>query len=375
MDASTPRLGPRFRAALVYAAEAHAEQVRKGGRELPYAGHLLGVASLVIEDGGDEDEVIAALLHDAPEDQGGEPRLEDIRKRFGVRVAEIVSGCSDTFHDPKPPWRQRKERYLAHLELADPSVLRVSVADKVHNLGTTVSDVRLDGPAVWERFNAKAEEQLWYYGSLLDVLRRRDASPRLVPELDRLLTELIGLMLASSPRALVIRPMRPSERGRVEVLGTPSLLAERMEQHAAGVISFLVGWIGEEPVGHVLVRWQTDSPKYEALPPGAPILEWLGVAEGHRDQGIGTALMDAAEWMARARGHDQLLLAVGVENRAARRLYGRRGYAELPLDPQYLSWTFLDADGIEQAEGEWVTWWAKELAAPRAAHEAHLPDD
>ncbi len=354
----------RFEEALAYAAVVHAAQRRKGPREIPYIGHLLGVAALVFEDGGDEDEAIAALLHDAPEDQGGEPRLADIRARFGDRVAYILTGCSDTFDDPKPPWRARKERYLAHLETAEPSVLRVSIADKVHNLATTVADVRLDGAAVWDRFNAQAEDQLWYYGSLLDVLRRRGASARLVPELDRLVGELIALVLASSPDALVIRPMRPAERASVERLVTPFLLESRVRDHESAAISLLLAWLGDEPVGHVLVRWGTESRRYAALPPGVPVLEALGVTERCRNRGIGTALMQAAEGMAAGRGHSRLVLSVGVENHGARRLYARRGYRELALERQYLSWTFTDAGGVERTEGEWVTWFERELPGP-----------
>ena len=361
-------VGPRFREALTYAAEVHAEQRRKGPRGVPYLGHLLGVCSLVIEDGGDEDETIAALLHDAPEDQGGLPRLADIGERFGERVAHIVRGCSDTFDTPKPPWRERKERYLAHLETTDASVLRVSIADKVHNLGTTVADVRLDGAAVWERFNARAEDQVWYYVSLLDVFRRRGASTRLVPELDRLVGELIGLVVASSPEALVIRPMRPAERQRIESFVMPYLLGRRVEQAEAGEISVLVAWLGADPVGHVLVRWDTsvDPEKYAGIPPGAPVLEWLGVAEACRNRGIGTALMEAAEGAARARGHERLVLSVGVENHCARRLYERRGYRGLGLEPRWFSWTFVDRDGVERSEGEWVTWMERRLGASDA---------
>ena len=352
---------PRFRNALAYASAVHAGQLRKGPRQIPYIGHLLGVASLVLEDGGDEDEVIAALLHDAPEDQGGVVRLAEIRDRFGERVAQIVHGCSDTLDEPKPPWRAREERYVAHLETAEPSVLRVSIADKVNNLGGTVADVRLDGPRVWQRFNAGPEEQVWYYGSLVDVFRRRNASQRLLPEMDRLVTELIGLVLAHQPEALVIRPMRPAERPCVETLLMPMLVDSRGREHDAGTITFLLAWRGEQPVGHVLVRWRTDSPKYAALPAGVPILEGLGVAEALRNRGIGTALTNAAEGAARARGHDRILLSVGVDNHGARRLYARRGYAELGLEPQYLSWTFVDATGRQRTEGEWVTWFVREL--------------
>jgi (p)ppGpp synthase/HD superfamily hydrolase len=167
-------LGDRFDDALVYAADLHRDQVRKESR-VPYVSHLLAVTSLVIEDGGDEDEAIAALLHDAVEDQGGAPRLEDIRRRYGDGVAAIVAGCSDTDQTPKPPWRLRKEAYLAHL--ADPatpaSVLRVSAADKLHNARSVLADRRVLGDLVWDRFNAGREEQLWYYRAVVEVMRTR----------------------------------------------------------------------------------------------------------------------------------------------------------------------------------------------------------
>jgi HD domain len=182
-----PRLGPRFDAALVYARNVHGEQLRKETK-IPYIGHLLGVASLVIEDGGDEDEAIAALLHDAVENQGGARRLSDIRKRFGKRVAEIVRGCSDTDVQPKPPWRARKEAYIAHLATAPPEVLRVSLADKLHNARAIVADYRLIGPALWTRFKPDAD-QLWYYRALVEAFAKRTGGPML-EELDRVVTEL-----------------------------------------------------------------------------------------------------------------------------------------------------------------------------------------
>ncbi|WP_217922222.1 HD domain-containing protein [Miltoncostaea oceani] len=192
-------LGPRFRDALVYAAEVHADQRRKGS-DTPYVSHLLAVAALVIEDGAaagqlSEDEVIAALLHDAPEDQGGKERLADIRDRFGKRVAEIVAACSDTFETPKPPWRERKQAYLDHLaETTDTGVLRVSLADKVHNARAVLADYRVLGDELWPRFNRDADTP-WYYRSLVAVFSERAPGPlagelaRTVAELDRLMAE------------------------------------------------------------------------------------------------------------------------------------------------------------------------------------------
>lgn len=166
-------LGKRFDLALDMAHHYHGNQKRKGA-ETPYFGHILGVASLVVDEGGDEDEAIAALLHDAPEDQGGEETLEEIRAEFGERVARIVHGLSDTFEDPKPPWRKRKEDYLAHLrEETDRSVLLVSIADKLHNARSIVLDRADFGEQVWERFTGGREGSLWYYGELVKIFDER----------------------------------------------------------------------------------------------------------------------------------------------------------------------------------------------------------
>jgi (p)ppGpp synthase/HD superfamily hydrolase len=160
-------LGQRFEQALQFAAATHRSQVRKGSGT-PYVGHLLGVCSLVIEDGGDEDEAIAALLHDAAEDQGGEEMLGEIRGRFGNDVADIVAACSDTFESPKPPWRTRKERYLEHLEQQPQSVLRVSLADKLFNARAILRDYLVVGNELWTRFRSGRDGQLWYYRELAD---------------------------------------------------------------------------------------------------------------------------------------------------------------------------------------------------------------
>jgi (p)ppGpp synthase/HD superfamily hydrolase len=178
--------GENFDHALLYASRLHRDQVRKG-TSTPYITHLLAVASIVGENGGTEDEVVAALLHDAPEDQGGEARLRDIRDQFGDGVAEIVDGCTDTYETPKPPWRERKERYLAHLAGASGSVRLVSSADKLHNARTVLSDYRLLGEDLWTRFNGKKEGTLWYYRAVVDVLQ--GDSP-IVEELDRTVSEL-----------------------------------------------------------------------------------------------------------------------------------------------------------------------------------------
>jgi (p)ppGpp synthase/HD superfamily hydrolase len=160
-------LSQRFEDALQFAAVTHRSQVRKGSG-IPYVGHLLGVCSLVIEDGGDEDEAIAALLHDAAEDRGGAEMLDEIRRRFGDQVAGIVAACSDTCESPKPPWRARKESYLEHLDDQPESVLRVSLADKLFNARAILRDYLVVGDDLWARFQSGRDGQLWYYRKLAD---------------------------------------------------------------------------------------------------------------------------------------------------------------------------------------------------------------
>ena len=188
--------GERFDDALLYASGLHRDQLRKG-TNVPYITHLLAVASIVGENGGTEEEVVAALLHDAPEDQGGEDTLRDIRARFGDEVAEIVDGCTDTYEDPKPPWRERKERYLAHLANAPDSVRLVSSADKLHNARSVLSDYRLLGEDLWTRFNGKKEGTLWYYRAIVDILP--DEGP-IVEELDRVVGELENISREPNPQ-------------------------------------------------------------------------------------------------------------------------------------------------------------------------------
>jgi (p)ppGpp synthase/HD superfamily hydrolase len=181
----TTTLGPRYAQAVTYAATKHATQVRKS-TSIPYVSHLLAVSALVLEAGGDEDQAIAALLHDAPEDQGGQPTLDEIREIFGARVANIVEGCSDSLaEDPedKEPWRIRKERYLAHLEQADEDTLLVSLADKLHNARAIVSDLRITGPDTWNRFNAEPHEIFWYYRTIGNIARRRSGNDFLTTNL------------------------------------------------------------------------------------------------------------------------------------------------------------------------------------------------
>ncbi len=181
-------LSARFEEALILAVRWHAGQVRKE-TTIPYIAHLLGVASLVLEQGADEDEAIAALLHDAVEDQGGAVALEEIRRRFGDRVAEIVAGCTDAWTTPKPPWRERKEAYIAHLRQASASVRLVSAADKLHNARSILADYRALGDALWSRFNGGKAGTLWYYRALVETLQAADPTP-LVEELDRVVSEI-----------------------------------------------------------------------------------------------------------------------------------------------------------------------------------------
>jgi (p)ppGpp synthase/HD superfamily hydrolase len=181
-------LGPRFERALVFATRKHAGQHRKG-TTVPYLAHLLSVAGLVLEAGGDEDLAIAALLHDVVEDCGGAPMLQEIRCRFGKRVAHVVDGCTDTDLDPKPPWLQRKKDYIAHLRTADADTRLVSAADKLHNVRSIVATYREIGDRVWERFHGKRDGTLWYYRTLLDEFQRKRSSP-LIRELERAVIEL-----------------------------------------------------------------------------------------------------------------------------------------------------------------------------------------
>jgi len=203
-------LGPRFDEAVSYAAVVHADQVRKGSG-VPYMAHLLGVASLVLEDGGDEDRAIAGLLHDAVEDRGGRPRLNDIRQRFGMRVATIVEGCSDAISEdgePKGDWWGRKCGHLEHLaeaggDLREP-LLRVSMADKLSNLRATVRDAGLKGDGFWKVFKQGAASQLWYYGRMNDIFRARCPKSTMLPELEALLAQLADVV-PESDRALAER--------------------------------------------------------------------------------------------------------------------------------------------------------------------------
>ena len=161
MEQSKRFLTHRFDLALHFASGLHHAQRRKG-TDTPYIAHLMSVAALVLESGGDEDQAIAALLHDAMEDQGGPPTLKMIRQLFGDRVAETVRECSDSESvdpDTKEPWHRRKQAYLTHLSTASTDALLVSVADKLHNARTVLSDYRQIGDEIWRRFNKESSKK------------------------------------------------------------------------------------------------------------------------------------------------------------------------------------------------------------------------
>jgi (p)ppGpp synthase/HD superfamily hydrolase len=193
---TTLTLSPKFTEALLYAGELHGRQRRKGSG-IPFMAHLLGVTAIVMEDGGDEEEGIGALLHDAVEDHPRAGATErEIRERFGTRVHDIVMGCTEP--DPhalengtKGPWEQRKQRYIAHLRGASHEVLRVSTADKLYNARSIINDMRLVGDEVWHRFSVPKEKTLWYYRAVTEALVT--ATP---PERSRLVRELRGIVAA-----------------------------------------------------------------------------------------------------------------------------------------------------------------------------------
>jgi (p)ppGpp synthase/HD superfamily hydrolase len=187
----TAVLGARFSEAVRWASMLHADQCRKG-TQIAYISHLLGVVSLVLEDGGSEEDAIAAMLHDAVEDRG--VAEAEIRARFGEHVARVVVACSDGVDGPRDEtdWRERKERYLHHLEhdeLPD-GTLRVAAADKLHNARSILAELRDSGPEIWAKFNAGAGDEGWYYGEVRRVLEARHPDSVVTRELNRVVTEL-----------------------------------------------------------------------------------------------------------------------------------------------------------------------------------------
>ena len=232
-DTKLVPLGPRFSSALAYAADLHGNQARKG-TSIPYVAHLLAVAALVIEHGGDEEQAIAALLHDAVEDQGGHETLAQIRQRFGERVAALVDACTDSFEQgpQKPEWRQRKESYLASLGEKSPDALLVSAADKLHNATAILEDYLVEKEALWQRFNG-GRESLWYYRELVERLRHR-TDARLhrrleatVDELERLAGEAAANEASSGAAAPAKQPTSDD---------WPELLDQTAEDEGKGFI-------------------------------------------------------------------------------------------------------------------------------------------
>lgn len=185
------KLGSLFMRAFEFAAKQHSGQTRKAST-IPYIAHLMGVASLVLEAGGDEDLAIAALLHDVVEDCGGTPMLKEVERRFGNRVAAIVDGCTDAYEIPKPPWRERKESYIRRLKRESADTRLVSAADKLNNVRAILSDYRAVGESVWSRFNGGRDGTLWYYRTLRDEFLRRKPN-RITRDFDLAVQELESL--------------------------------------------------------------------------------------------------------------------------------------------------------------------------------------
>lgn len=180
----------KFYEAVQYAGDLHKDQKRKGS-EIPYLSHLMGVASIAMDHGADEDIAIAALLHDSVEDAGGDATGNEVRRRFGERVARIVYACTDTSESPKPPWLERKKAYLSHLEQLQTDELLVSMADKLHNLSAIFYDYLELGDQVWDRFSAERGGVIWYYQSLVECYRKHPgANPSLLGKLQRVLNSL-----------------------------------------------------------------------------------------------------------------------------------------------------------------------------------------
>jgi (p)ppGpp synthase/HD superfamily hydrolase len=202
-------------AAAAFAFALHGEQ-RCKGTTIPYIAHLMSVAALVLEHGGDEDQAIAGLLHDAIEDVGPEQEAV-IADRFGPRVAGIVRACTDADIRPKPPWRLRKEAYIAHLEHADPDALLVSACDKLHNARAIVTDLRTLGPAMFARFTGGKDGTLWYYGALAAVITRRLPGPLAVE-----LAEAVDEIRHLADRAAAWQPLTTGVRASGVVVGPTS---------------------------------------------------------------------------------------------------------------------------------------------------------
>jgi (p)ppGpp synthase/HD superfamily hydrolase len=178
-------LSPKFEEALILANRIHADQTRKDSGA-PYLSHILGVTALVLEDGGTEEEAIAALLHDAAEDHGGEEMLSTIREKFGEKLEQIVRECSDTLEMPKPPWKGRKEQHLDELKTALPETIRVMLADKVYNARNLQRSLEKSGPQTWDNFKGGREGTLWYFRQMHTLLSQF-CSGYMIDEFSRLI--------------------------------------------------------------------------------------------------------------------------------------------------------------------------------------------
>lgn len=269
-----PTLSTRFLAGVALAIQVHGHE-RRTGTEIPYLAHLLVVTGLVVEDGGDEDQAIAAMLHDAVEDGGGSGMLERIASHFGARVAWIVEACSDTVDiDPDEAWIDRKRRYLEHLaQVEDDAILRVALADKVHNARSIVRDLREEGHALWDRFTQKtARDQLWYYGGLLACYDRRRPGP-LTEDLRHAVDELAWLVACDdAERSDSVRLWLDADLhghqappGWVHVRTTQQaadlLAAHPVRALSAGDVTAawdVLGWLAEANA-HGRDRWPTDG--------------------------------------------------------------------------------------------------------------------
>jgi (p)ppGpp synthase/HD superfamily hydrolase len=184
-----PNLTDRFTQALTYATHLHTHQLRKGST-IPYISHLLSVTALVLEDGGDEDSAIAALLHDAIEDQGGPTTRIQIHQQFGDRVTQLVDACTESDHQPKPSWKQRKLQYLQQLQTVPDDAIRIVLADKLHNARSILRDLHTHPDQTWQKFNAPPADILWFYQSCLTILQNRSQSP-MVHELQQVISQLL----------------------------------------------------------------------------------------------------------------------------------------------------------------------------------------
>lgn len=186
------QLTQRFLDALVFAFTLHQTQRRKG-TDTPYFSHLMVVSATVLENGGTEDQAIAALLHDAVEDQGDKTSLEEIESKFGSGVSRIVKSCSDSIGDPKTPWQKRKERYVENLAMESHDVLLVSISDKLHNARAILHDYQAIGERIWERFSVGPDEILWYYRSLVSAFQAAKVNQALLYEFEDTLNRIIEI--------------------------------------------------------------------------------------------------------------------------------------------------------------------------------------